>query len=112
LAWVALAGAPVADSLGVEDPQMMGTDFTLTGKGNPAGGSMVMTWAVPTSSKVTIFRIVPFTQETAYEEGDAFPAKSHERALDKLTMEVQQVSRGLGTALATSSTLAWHSDNR
>lgn len=87
----------VRDEFGAEEEQTHGTDFTLTGAGNPDGGAMVMTWAVPSVSTVTIFRLVPYTQETAYEEGDAFPAKSHERALDLGVMRDQQLARSMGT---------------
>jgi microcystin-dependent protein len=86
----------VRDPDGVETPQVLGTDFTLTGAGNPAGGSMKTTWEVPATSEVTIYRLVPYTQLFAYEEGDAFPAKSHEKNVDLLTMECQQNARLLG----------------
>ena len=87
----------VRDAAGVEDTQILATDYTVTGVNNPSGGSLTTAWAVPVTSTISIARMVPMTQLTAYEEGDSFPAKSHEKALDKLTMEVQQVARGLGT---------------
>jgi hypothetical protein len=81
---------------GVETDLVLGTDYTLTGAGDPNGGSLKTLWPVPTNSTLTIFRSVPATQLTSYEEGDSFPAKSHERALDKLTMLVQQSLRVTG----------------
>ena len=87
----------VKDETGMEDAQLLGTDYTVLGAGAPDGGSITTTWAVPATSHVSIARIVPMTQLTSYEEGDSFPAKSHEKALDKLTMEVQQLARGMGT---------------
>ena len=87
----------VRDAAGIEDPQLLGTDYTTTGAGDPNGGSIVTKWPVPATSQVSIVRIVPMTQLTSYEEGDSFPAKSHERALDKLTYEIQQLSRISGT---------------
>ena len=65
----------VKDDTGLEDLQVLDTDYTVTGEGDPNGGNMLMTWAVPVTSTVTIFRDVPATQLTSYEEGDAFPAK-------------------------------------
>ena len=46
----------------------------------------------PPAAQTDVFigRVVPKTQETDYQEYDPFPAASHERALDKLTMLVQQ----------------------
>jgi len=84
------------EDTGAEYVGILSTDYTVTGAGNPDGGSITFTWAVPTTWRVSIVRNVPYTQLTSYEEGDAFPAKSHEWALDKLTMEVQQLARGQG----------------
>lgn len=42
---------------------------------------------------VVILRSMPITQPTTYPEGGAFPAQEHERALDRLTMLVQQLAR-------------------
>ena len=41
--------------------------------------------------KLAILRFVPYTQLIDYPEGGDFPAQTHEFALDKLTMEVQQL---------------------
>jgi hypothetical protein len=67
--------------------------FTASGAGNQAGGSIVTTVAVPPENTLTIARSVEATQLTSYAEGGDFPAASHERALDKLTMLVQQIKR-------------------
>jgi len=91
--------AVVTTSAGVDSDLNLGTGFTLTGAGNPNGGSLVTVAAVPTTSKVTIFRNVPATQTTSYQEGGDFPAASHERALDKLTQIAQQTKRLADRAL-------------
>ena len=64
-------------------------DYTVTLNDN--GGTVTLTNPVPSGHILFINREVPYTQETVYEENSPFPAKSHERALDKLTMEIQQV---------------------
>ena len=64
-----------------------------TGAGDPNGGTVRTAVAVPATSTLTIYREVPFTQTTSYAENDAFPAESHERALDKLTTITQQLER-------------------
>jgi hypothetical protein len=95
--------AVVTNSAGVDTELVFGsssiTGFTLTGVGNASGGSLRTVAAVPSSSKVTIFRNVPATQTTSYQEGGDFPASSHERALDKLTMVAQQTERLAARAL-------------
>jgi hypothetical protein len=64
-----------------------------TGAGDANGGTVRTAVAVPATSTLTIFRTVPATQTTSYQEGGDFPAASHERALDKLTMLGQQNAR-------------------
>ena len=64
-----------------------------TGAGDVNGGTVSTAVAVPATSTLTIFRTVPATQTTTYQEGGDFPAASHERALDKLTFIAQQNQR-------------------
>lgn len=84
---------------GSEVPLSLGSDYTVSGAGNPSGGSVSTSVAVAAGEKLTILRQVPLTQDTDYTQSDSFPAESHERALDKLTMEVQQVSELAGRSL-------------
>jgi hypothetical protein len=84
---------------GVETIQTLTTNYTVTGAGNEAGGSVTMLVAPPVGTTLVIQREVPATQETDYLANDPFPAESHERALDKLTMLVQQNERELDRAL-------------
>lgn len=85
----------VTDAAGVDEVLGLNADYVVSGTGNPAGGSVVTLAAIPEASVVTIYRDVAAVQQTSYEEADAFPAKSHERALDRLTMLCQQVVRAL-----------------
>lgn len=91
--------AVVTNSSGVDTALSLGSGFSLTGAGNVTGGALTTTTAVPSSSKITIYREVPATQTTSYAEGGDFPASSHERALDKLTMLAQQTKRIADRAL-------------
>ena len=84
---------------GVESIQTLTTNYTVTGAGNEAGGSVTMLVAPLAGTTLVIQREVPATQETDYLANDPFPAESHERALDKLTMLVQQNERELDRAL-------------
>jgi len=70
-------------------------DYLVTGAGDEDGGALTTTQAIPSTSTVTIYREVEATQQVVYDEGSEFPAKSHERALDKLTMLVQQFARSI-----------------
>lgn len=67
------------------------TDYSVSGAGSLSGGSITCVVAPATGTQIIITRNVPYTQETNYIENDPFPAEVHEQALDKLTMEVQQL---------------------
>lgn len=75
---------------GTETVKTLATDYTVTGAANPAGGTVTMVVAPASGQTLVILRNVPNTQETDYQANDPFPAESHERALDKLTMIAQQ----------------------
>jgi hypothetical protein len=88
----------VTTSADVDTTLTLTTDYSVTGAGVDAGGSIVTVVAVPATSTVTIYRLVDATQLTVYSENSEFPASSHENALDKLTMLVQQDARNVGQA--------------
>lgn len=84
---------------GVVDTLTIVTDYTIDGVGNESGGNITLA-ATSDSDYTYIFtRNVPFTQGTDYNEFDTFPAESHESALDKLTMMVQQLKEQVDRAL-------------
>lgn len=76
------------DSLGADG-------YSVSGANQPNGGAVTVVTppAGPTpgpAERLSILRNVPLTQEIDYIANDPFPAESHERGLDKLTMIVQQ----------------------
>lgn len=93
------------DSLGADG-------YSVTGAGQPSGGTITVITAPSALETLTILRSVSRTQLTDYIPNDPFPAESHERALDKLTMIVQEQDETITRALVlppglpgTSSTL-------
>lgn len=88
---------------GVETVLVLGSDYTVAGANDPAGGSITTTTAYPLGDELTIERIVPITQETAYQRNDPFPERAHEQALDKLTMICQQIANWFGWGSAALS---------
>ena len=77
---------------GVSTLLTLSTNYTVSG-GAGATGSILTTAAIPATSTVIIVRSVPYTQLTSFTTGDRLPAASIEKALDKLTMSTQQLSR-------------------
>lgn len=80
---------------GTETTLVLNTDYTITGADSDDGGSITCTVAPASGTRLVIYRSVALTQETDYISGDAFPAETHERALDRLTMISQQLQEGL-----------------
>ena len=77
------------------DEVLQSTGFTVSGYGNPAGGDVTFTTAPLSGVTVVILRVLPLTQTVDYVPYDAFPANTHEGALDKLTMIAQQQAEEL-----------------
>jgi hypothetical protein len=63
----------------------LNTDYTVTGEGDPNGGTVTTTTAYAAGGLITILLNPSPLQETDYVETDSFPAASHERELDRLT---------------------------
>jgi hypothetical protein len=89
---------------GVSTTQVIVTDYTVAGAGNPAGGTVTFVTAPADALRVTITREVPYTQEVDYQPDDDFPAEVHEAALDKLTMIGQQLNTEFDYALKQPTT--------
>lgn len=82
--------------------QVLNTNYTVTGAGDDAGGTVTMIVPPATGQQLVIVREVPLTQETDYISGDPFPAESHERALDKLTMISQRLNNLISRSIRLS----------
>lgn len=65
--------------------------YVVDGIGNPTGGNVTLNDPLDVNQSVTLLRDVPYTQEVDYQPFDAFPAETHEQALDNLTMLTQQL---------------------
>lgn len=96
----------VIKTVGIVDSNLvLATDYSVAGVGNPTG-SVTLVAPLATGEKLTIIRNVPATQEADYVQNDAFPAESHEEALDKLTMLVQQQQERLDRSLTIPASVS------
>lgn len=86
---------------GTETTLELNSDYTVSGAGDPSGGDITLTSSLSSDYKLIIDLDIPYTQETDYQEGDAFPAESHETALDKVTMLAKQNSIRSNRAIRT-----------
>lgn len=78
---------------------MTGVSLNLDQDSSP-GGTVNYSTAPPSAQDIDISRVIPVTQNTDYTRYNAFDSESHEKALDKVTMLVQDehrlTFRGLG----------------
>lgn len=91
------------DASGMNTVLELGTDYSVQGVGQNTGAVTLLA-PLAAGFKLTVLRNVPATQEADYVQNDAFPAESHERALDKLTMLVQQQGEMVSRALVVPPT--------
>jgi hypothetical protein len=87
---------------GAQSVLTLTTDYTLTGAGEEAGGELTLTGghgALSSDYRITIINDPDGLQETDYTPYDAFPAETHERALDKLTIRGQRLLDLINRAL-------------
>jgi len=82
--------------------QTLNTDYTVSGAGDDAGGTVTMVVAPATGQQLIIVRDIELTQETDYISGDPFPAETHETALDKLTMISQRLNNLISRSIRLS----------
>lgn len=77
------------------------TGITVSGAGNPVGGSVTFSSA-PTGSSLIIERNTTAKQEVDYVNNDAFEASSHESQMDRLAMATIDTKRVMGENLSRS----------
>ena len=89
---------------GTEVVKTYSSDYTVTGAGVTSGGTVTMGTAPASGETLVIQRNVPLTQLVDYQPNDPFPANTHEQALDKLTMEMQQLNEAVARSIKVSTT--------
>lgn len=91
----------LTDSLGAESDLVLDSDYSVTlnpDQNVSAGGTIITTIAYATGNKITLVGDVDFTQETDITNGGGFYPEVIENALDKLTMQMQQLKESVGRA--------------
>jgi hypothetical protein len=109
--------AILTDADGNDTTWTLNSDYTLTGAGDDSGGTLTATTPPDSGTTLTIYRDTDQTQETDYVANDSFPASTHEAALDKLTLLVQELQDQIDRCLKiprneNSTTLLANADTR
>ena len=94
----------IRSSTGTETVKTLSSHYNIS----DSSGSGTVTFTsgnIPASGEtVILIRDTNLTQGTDYVENDPFPSSSHESALDKLTLQVQEVQEELDRAIKLSRT--------
>ena len=89
----------LVESSGVETLQVLTTHYTVSNNGDETGGTVTMITPPASGEVLTIVRSTAQTQSTDYQSNDAFPAETHEAALDRLTLLVQQLQEAVDRSI-------------
>jgi len=88
---------------GTETVQTLTTHYSIVDNG-ASGGQVNFVTAPGTGITVVLLRNTNLTQETDYISNDPFPAETHEAALDKLTLQQQELQEEVDRSLKLSRT--------
>lgn len=78
--------------------------FSVSGAGQNSGGDVTFNAAPGSDVLVTLFRDIPITRTTDFQEGGAFRADSINDELDRQTAMIQQVANESSRALTAATT--------
>ncbi len=92
------------DATGVETTKTITTHYTVTGAGNPVGGTVTMLTAPATGETLIVKRVVPQTQASRYLNDDTYDVTNIEADFDKMVMLVQDLQRKIDLCIQFPST--------
>ena len=92
---------------GVETLLVLGVDYTVTGVGEDAGGTVILTAGnLPLDDLITTRRVVELLQETDIKNQGDFFAETHEDQMDRHTMADQQQQDELDRSIKLPETVS------
>ena len=95
----------VVDALGFTTTKVLNVDYTLSGVGVPAGGTVTFSAAPASGTQVVIFRDTELSRSSDYQDNGDLLADTLNRDLDRPIMIMQEIVAG-AKGLPTAATLA------
>ncbi len=89
----------ITDAEGTSRTLTLNSDYTVSGGGDEASGSVTILSAPSGEEDVKVIRETELSQETDLRNQGAFYAETHEDAFDKLTMIAQENASGIRSAI-------------
>jgi hypothetical protein len=98
-----VAVAKIDKLTGARTKLTLSTDYTLPAAVGLDPVNVVLVNALPTGIFLHVYRQTPITQTASYQDTGIFPAKTHERALDRLTLITQELAARVKRSFMISS---------
>lgn len=86
----------------VDETLVKDTDYTVTGAGEDAGGTVTISPALASGVRLTIYRSMEMDQPTQLTVAGGWYPAVHERVFDRLTMLIQQVQEEVDRSVKAS----------
>lgn len=77
----------------------LNTDYTIAGAGDASGFTLSTTLPVASGKNLLVARVMPYTQPTDFTNQGAFFPTMHEDAMDRLSMQIQQLAGSISRSL-------------
>ena len=90
-------------ALGTETVKSLGSDYSVVDNGS-SGGTVTFGTAPASGISIILLRDTNLTQGVDYIANDAFAAETHEAALDKLTLQIQEAQEEIDRSIKLSRT--------
>lgn len=84
---------------GVELPQVLNTDYTVTGAGGDNGGKVLFSVAPPVGYTILLLSDAAYTQPTDFKNQGRFFPETHENALDRAVILARQNREAIARSL-------------
>ncbi|CAM5776269.1 hypothetical protein LMIY3S_05443 [Labrys miyagiensis] len=88
---------------GSASTKILGVDYTVSGAGNPAGGTVTMLVPPAAGTTLILYRDVPLTQPVALLDGGPLPAATLNGMFDRVTMWGQRLKEQAGLLAGLAS---------
>jgi hypothetical protein len=98
--------AVIVTTAGVDETQVLNTDYTVGGAGQDSGGTVRFMTAPATGTTVTIHRNLDLNQERSFAYNGAFPTATVASSFDKAMQGLQQINEKLKRTFRTSEATA------
>lgn len=89
----------VRSTSGAESTKILTTHYSVSGAGNPGGGTVTFVTAPGDSERIVIRRNMGLTQPADFDRDTQFPSERVEEAFDRKSLQITQMQEQVGRAV-------------